>query len=194
MLNFYKLFLLFIVYSFLGWCMEVITMFVQKRKFINCGALIGPYCPIYGIAAILIIVLLNRFKGNPILLFFFSVIICSIVEYITSFLLEKILNIKWWDYSSIKFNLNGRICLKVSLLFGFLGIFFTYIATPVIYNSINSIHPVIITTVALFTLIIFASDIFNSYKIMNNLKINDTMQLDIYTQKITEIIKKKGSE
>lgn len=186
-----KLFLLFIIYSSVGWCMEVITMFVQKRKFVNCGALIGPYCPIYGIAALLIMLLLEGFESNPLLLFSSSMVICSIVEYFTSYLIEKCLNIKWWDYSHIKFNLNGRICLRISLIFGILGVIFTYFLNPIIYQMLNSIHPYLIILVTTITMIIFVIDVFTSYCLMYKLKTSDNMKLDTYTNTITRLIKQK---
>lgn len=91
-------FLLFITYAFFGWLMEVICKLIQEKRFINRGFLIGPYCPIYGWGALAITILLKKYLDDPIALFFMSVIICSIIEYLTSYILEKKYNARWWDY------------------------------------------------------------------------------------------------
>ena len=118
--NFQIYFLLFLTYSCLGWIMEVIVTYPDTKKFVNRGFLIGPYCPIYGYCSIAMILLLNNVKSN-ILLFLLCIIVCSIGEYATSYIMEKMFHARWWDYSKHKFNLNGRICLSNCLAFGVLG-------------------------------------------------------------------------
>ncbi len=83
-------FLLFIIYSVLGWIMEVCLALYKEKKFINRGFLIGPYCPIYGVGCILLSVCLQSFASNPITLFLMSLVICSGLEYATSYIMEKI--------------------------------------------------------------------------------------------------------
>ena len=89
-----KYFLTFIIISFLGWCVEELFALVISKEKVNRGFLVGPLCPIYGFASIIMILLLNRFKDNYIPLFIFSIIICAVFEYITSFFLEKVFKIK----------------------------------------------------------------------------------------------------
>ena len=86
-----KYFLLFMMYSIVGWIMEVILALICHHKFINRGFLIGPYLPIYGVGCILMLLLLERFKDKPILLVILSMVICSLLEYITSYLLFIVL-------------------------------------------------------------------------------------------------------
>ena len=121
-LNIEQLFLIFIIYSFLGYIAEVIYCRIVDGEFVNRGFLFGPLCPIYGFGAIFIIVLLHRFFHSPFLIFILSIILTSFVEYITSFIMEKTFKAKWWDYSDLPYNLNGRICLRNSLLFGLAAI------------------------------------------------------------------------
>ena len=83
-------FLLFMIYSFAGWCMEVIGKLIQYKRFINRGFLIGPYCPIYGTGAILITFLLKSFTSNPLILFIMAILVCGTLEYLTSFFMEKL--------------------------------------------------------------------------------------------------------
>ena len=124
------LFLLFITYSFIGWCMEVGCKLVELKKFINRGFLIGPYCPIYGWGCILIIILLNKYTNDPLVLFIMAIVICSILEYFTSYFMEKLFKARWWDYSRRKFNINGRICLETMIPFGLLGCLIMYFVNP----------------------------------------------------------------
>ena len=132
-------FLLFLIYSFMGWCMEVCVSLVTRKKFINRGFLIGPYCPIYGWGAILITLLLSYFTDKPILLFFMAILICGTLEYLTSFFMEKIYHLRWWDYSNKKFNINGRVCLDTIIHFGILGTTIMYVTNPFFLDKLNMI-------------------------------------------------------
>ena len=116
----FELLTYFIIYSFAGWVMESIFRSICEKKFINTGFLKGPFCPIYGIGAIIIYVFLSGFKDNIFLLFLMGFIVLSIWEYIVGVLLEKVFNTKYWDYSDHKFNFQGRVCLTNSIYWGFL--------------------------------------------------------------------------
>ena len=131
MVDFKYYFSIFIIYSFIGWIMEVCWTFFKERRFINRGFLIGPYCPIYGVGCLLLIVFLERFKFNIFLLFLMSIIVCSFLEYSTSFIMEKLFKARWWDYSNRKFNLNGRICAETMIPFGILGVCVVYFLNPI---------------------------------------------------------------
>ena len=127
------IFLLFISFSFIGWASEVTYVgFFSTHKFINRGFLHGPICPIYGVGGILILSLPQIILKSWILLFFSSMILCTIVEYFASWILEKIFHMKWWDYSKYRFNIHGRVCLLNSLLFGVLSVLIVYFVEPFI--------------------------------------------------------------
>jgi len=132
-------FLYFIVYSFLGWICETIYCSILDKKYINRGFLKGPFCPIYGVGALMVITILNPVADNSILLFFSGMIFTSILEYMTGFLLEVLFNLKWWDYSGYKFNIQGRVCLLNSILFGILSVITVNYINPVITKLIASI-------------------------------------------------------
>lgn len=117
-LTVYKIVSYFVIYSFFGWCLEVVYQAVEHGKFINRGFLNGPYCPIYGFGVILVCFVLDPIKENIIVLYVGAVILTTALELLTGFLLEKIFNQKWWDYSRERFNMKGYICLKFSLLWG----------------------------------------------------------------------------
>ena len=104
------LFLWFLLYAFIGWVYESVLVSVSERRWVNRGFLNGPLCPIYGCGAVLAIVLLHDFT-NPIEIFLISSFGASILEYITSWGMEKLFHARWWDYSHYRFNIQGRICL-----------------------------------------------------------------------------------
>lgn len=125
-----KLILYFIVYSFFGWVIESIFKTILAKKWVNSGFLYGPFCPIYGFGAVIMMLFLNPFKDNLILLFFISFFILSVWEYIAGWLLEKKFNTKYWDYTENFLNINGRVCLLNSIFWGILGVIFTAIVHP----------------------------------------------------------------
>lgn len=151
-------FLLFMIYSFLGWTLEVVCKLKEYKRFINRGFLIGPYCPIYGWGAIAITFLLYRYSYDPLVLFFMTVVTCSILEYATSWAMEKLFKARWWDYSNRKFNINGRICLETMVPFGVFGLFITYVSNPFIINLLNRVNTNVLNIIAVIILAIYVVD------------------------------------
>ncbi len=139
MRNIYFYFLLFYLYSIIGYIAEVIFVYIGEKKWINRGYLIGPYLPIYGCGAMLISYLLTGYYNDPFVVFIFSMIICSSIEYATSVVLEKIFNRRWWDYSWRKYHINGRVCLFNSIFFAFGGLVIIYITNPILYMFLDSV-------------------------------------------------------
>lgn len=131
--------LLLMLYSFFGWICEVIYCSIPAGKFINRGFLIGPYCPIYGFGAIFVLLLLGQYKDNVFILFGMSMIIAGIIEYITSYVLEKIFNLSLWDYSKRTFNINGRVCLENLLMFGVMALAVVYVINPFMMGIVLSL-------------------------------------------------------
>lgn len=152
----YYYFLLFLIYSFIGWLIEVIGKLIEKHKFINRGFLIGPICPIYGHGCILMILTLSRYKDNPLTLFIYAIFICSLLEYFTSYFMEKIFKARWWDYSTKRFNLNGRICAETMIPFGILGTLVICVINPIFEYLLNlfNFETIKITAIVLFTIYI----------------------------------------
>lgn len=196
---FYELcfiFMLFIIYSIIGWLMETSFNTIVTKKFTNRGFFMGPYCPIYGVGVLLILYLLKNYQTDPLVLFVMSIVICSLLEYTTSFLMEKIFKNRWWDYSDRKFNINGRICLETMIPFGLIGTFIFYGLNPFISNTITSMPKIIliITSISLFLIflidaIISLNIIIKLEKISKNIKTDST---DEITKKVKEIISSKS--
>ena len=163
-------FIYFILYSIIGWIIESTFVFLGTKKWVDRGFLIGPYLPIYGWGSILMILYLTQYKDNIITVFILGIVVCSILEYITSYVMEKLFKTRWWDYSNKKFNLNGRICGKNCLLFGVLGVLLIYIIHPIISKLITNIPLNILNIIALITLIIFIIDNIISFNVCTKFK------------------------
>ena len=149
----------FFIYSVFGYISEVIFCSVPKRHFVNRGFLYGPYCPIYGFGALVVTILLETFKAHWYLVFIFGVILTSLIEYVTSWLLEKLFNMKLWDYSNHKINIKGRVCGLNSFLFGVMGMFVMYVLDPIASDLINDIPMQIRSFVADIILIGMSIDV-----------------------------------
>lgn len=170
MSEFFTFFIYFFIYSVLGWILETLYCRMLDGKWTNRGFLFGPYCPIYGFGSLLIIAFLNNFIDSPIKVFFLGMIFTSLLEYITSFLLEKIFNAKWWDYSNRKFNINGRICLLNSLEFAALGIILTYLVHPILSSFVLNIPIELLQLISLALITIMGIDTGSTIATLLNLK------------------------
>ncbi len=153
-MNLSEAFLCFLIYSFIGWLWEDIMSIVKEHRFVNRGFLNGPYCPIYGVGG-LVFLYAGQFIDDPVPLFFIGGTIACILEYITSFTMEKLFKARWWDYSDWPLNLNGRICLYGFLAFGGASVAIRYLH-PHILGFVQSIPHSHVWAIILA--IIFAAD------------------------------------
>lgn len=131
-------FLWLMIYSVFGWIYESTLCSVRERKFINRGFLNGPYCPIYGFGAVLDILILGKIE-NPVLLFFLGAIVTCTLEYVTSYVMEKMFHARWWDYSYMKFHINGRVCLLGALVFGAFSVLLILFVHPMVSAWVEQI-------------------------------------------------------
>jgi uncharacterized membrane protein len=167
--------------------MEVTCKLIEKKKFINRGFLIGPICPIYGYGVLGIIILIGKNTKDVLSVFLKAILICSILEYLTSYFMEKIFKARWWDYSQRKYNINGRICLETMIPFGILGCLIIYIIHPIITKIVSPLNFKTKIILAIILLIAYIIDNIISLNIMNKIK------KQIKKQKVdnTELINKK---
>lgn len=157
--NIMYLFLFFFVASIIGYIAEVLCCSIKEEKLVlNRGFLIGPYIPIYGVGTITILFLLRKYFNDPMALFFLTTIVCSIIEYFTSWIMEKMFKVRWWDYSDERFNIEGRVCLLNSLLFGLAGLIVVYFIYPLINNLLLSIPHTVLIIISSICLIVFLTD------------------------------------
>lgn len=156
--NFYELAWIFLIYAVIGWCTEVSFAALNRGIFVNRGFLNGPYCPIYGVGVVIVVTALTPLKKNQFLLFLGSLILTTLLEYVTGFVLEKVFHNKWWDYSKKPFNLHGYVCLKFSVYWGLACTFIMDIMHPAIYRFIKMMPYVFGSIVLVVFFTVFFAD------------------------------------
>lgn len=186
MLYLSKLFLCFIIFSFLGWFLEVLYGGVVLKRFVNRGFLIGPLCPLYGVGCVLLYTLLQKYENDPIMLALASMAICSILEYAASYIMEKIFKTRWWDYKNMKFNINGRICLEMIVPFGILGLIVVYLLFPFALKLLNMLSATAIYILASVLLVLFLIDLIISCKVIMKFKSITKLVPKDMTEEITK--------
>lgn len=158
----------FLIYSFVGWVLESIYKSIFAKKFVNSGFLYGPFCPIYGIGALIMYLFLSL-CDNVITVFLSGFVVLSVWEYIVAWGLEKLFHEKYWDYSNYKFNINGRVCLLNSIFWGVLGVIFTYVVHPFVEAQIININSIILIILTIFISIVMLVDFIISVIKLNSI-------------------------
>ena len=163
-------FLLFIIYAMIGWILETIYTLITDKVLSNRGFLIGPICPIYGVGAVAVVFFLSKYATHPVALFILAIAICSVLEYFTSYIMEKLFKARWWDYSNNKYNINGRICLETMIPFGLIACLLVYVINPFFQGLLEQVPTDVLQITALIIGIILLIDIATSFGIVNNFK------------------------
>lgn len=185
MYELYDFIWIFFLYAFIGWCTEVAFAALKEGVFVNRGFLNGPVCPIYGFGVLIIVACLTPLKDNALVLFVGSVLLTSLLEWVTGFVLEKLFHQRWWDYSDEPFNLGGYICLRFSLAWGFACL----IVMDIVHPSIMALIGWVPRTLGVVLLCLFgavmAVDLIATVKAI--IKMNDHLrQIDELAAKIKE--------
>ena len=131
--------LYFYVYCFLGWIFESCYVSFRKKEWVNRGFLHGPFLPIYGSGAVMMLFVSEPFKDNLILTYFAGVLGATLLELVTGAVMEDLLKVRYWDYSNQKFNYKGYICLSSSVAWGFLTILMNEVLHPAILHALEFI-------------------------------------------------------
>ena len=156
----WSLITIFLSMSVFGWLWEVGMHLVSYGEFVNRGALHGPWLPIYGTGAVLILTVLNRFRKNPALEFGATIVLCGFLEYMTSLVMEIATGgTKWWDYSGYFLNLNGRICAEGLLVFGIGGLAIVYVIAPMIDDLVNRFNERKVMVICTVLMVFFLADV-----------------------------------
>ena len=155
---FLNLIIFFAIYSFIGWIAEVIFVYVTDEEIQNRGFLYGPFLPIYGSGA-LVALLVNKYLSNNLFLLFFTATFTStLIEYFVHFILDKFMDVELWNYSEHKYNINGRVCLTNSILFGLGSLALIYLIHPKIAPIIMNLNFMTKMVVSLLIIIYFIVD------------------------------------
>lgn len=174
------LMLIFFGYSFIGYLVEIISVSTKEHKLnLSRGYLIGPYLPIFGFGGVMMTSFLGKYKDDIIVLFIMSLTICSLLEYFSSLIMEKIFKVRWWDYSDRLLNINGRICLENGIKFGIGGVILNRYFHPLFLSFLDSFSEktVCVLGTILFALVLL-DFLISTYTILQ-LKID----LNVYTDK-----------
>lgn len=183
--------LYFFFYSAVGWLGESIYCSVGARKWVNRGFLKGPMCPIYGTGALAMAITLTPVKNldlrvplfghsvliTPLLVFIAGMVVCDIVEFITSVLMEKLFHARWWDYSNKKFNIQGRICLGHTFYWGIASLLFLYLVHPIVVKLFSQLPDSAEIAVFACVLAVFLVDlVFAVYRALDVRKVMDKIK------------------
>lgn len=156
--SFFYYICLFLFLSFLGWLWEVSLCLLTQHAFVNRGVLFGPWLPIYGAGGIFLYFLLYPMKKHPVGVFFLAAFLCLALEYFSSWFLEKLWGIRWWDYSQYWGNINGRICPLGGLLFGTGALLAVYVLIPWFERRYEKIPSGIRKIAGILLLLLFVAD------------------------------------
>lgn len=186
-------FVIFFIYSFLGWFMESVGGIFKVKKFVNRGFLIGPYCPVYGTGVVLLSLLLGKYKDDWVTLFFLSMLVCGTLEYFTSYFMEKCFNARWWDYHNRKFNINGRICLETTIPFGIAGCLFLKVLNPLVLDYVDKVSDNVLTIVTGIVAFVMFVDFIVSFVIISSFK-TEVREVKDNTDEIVKKVKDTTDE
>ena len=154
----YQVFAYFLIYSCLGWCLEVIYAAVTTGQLINRGFLNGPVCPIYGFGMVIVLFALTPLSHSLLLLYLGGVILPSALELVGGWALYKLYHTRWWDYSDYPFNIGGYICLEFSLLWGVGTLIVMKLVHPIIANAVALIPPLVGLILMFLLYVLYAAD------------------------------------
>ncbi len=155
-LKFYLL--VFIVGSFIGWFYELIFYLITEHKLVNSGFLYGPYLPVYGYGAVLMIACLKRLNKHPVVLFLLAMILTGILEYLTGLIMWEIWHQRWWDYTGLLLNIDGYVCIRSVLSFALGALILVYWLEPKLNLILSEKNNRKIDIICTCFLIIFLTD------------------------------------
>lgn len=154
----------FYFYCFCGWCVESAYVSVKNRKLTNRGFMRGPFLPIYGSGAIMMLVVSIPFQESIILTYLAGCVGATVLEYVTGVAMEALFKVRYWDYSDKKFNFQGHVCLGTTLSWGFLTILMTEIIHVPVERLVLSVPSQVLTVVTLVLTAVIFSDFALSFK------------------------------
>lgn len=135
----FQLVCLFYLYSFFGWCLEVVYAAIGRKEFVNRGLLNGMLCPVYGVSMVFMLVFMDSLREEWFYLFLGCMVVGTVTELLTGLLLEKVFHLRLWNYSGKKFQAGGYICLAAAMVWGGLGILVIKFINPLLMAVLENI-------------------------------------------------------
>ena len=155
----YQILAFFLIYSCLGWCLEVVYAAATTGQIVNRGFLNGPVCPIYGFGMILVLFFLTPLEDSLLLLYLGGVLLPSALELVGGWVLYKLYRTRWWDYSDRPFNIGGYICLEFSLLWGVGALLMVKAVHPAIAALVDIVPPLVGFILMCLLYAVYAADV-----------------------------------
>ena len=155
----YHILAFFLIYSCLGWCVEVVYAAATTGQLVNRGFLNGPVCPIYGFGMILVLFFLTPLEDDLLLLYLGGVILPSALELVGGWALYKLYRTRWWDYTDKPFNIGGYVCLEFSLMWGVGAMVMVKVIHPTIAALVNIIPPLVGFVLMCLLYAVYAADV-----------------------------------
>jgi uncharacterized membrane protein len=160
----------FYVYCFLGWVWETLYVSVKKAHWVNRGFMRGPFLPIYGSGAIVVLIFTLPYRTQAGLVFVAGMVSATILEYITGVAMEKMFHVRYWDYGNQKFNLNGHICLSSSLAWGVFSVILTLYGHTFVEKLVLLLNTNVKEFIVLAITVYFSIDLYESIREAINLR------------------------
>lgn len=173
----YQMFIMFCIWSFIGWCIEVCYMTLETGEYQNRGFLNMPICPIYGFGVLMVVTFFRPLNHTVFPLFLATALLCTTFELLVGMGMEKLFHTRWWDYSHEKFNFKGYICLKVSLLWGFGCVLVVRVAHPLVEKLVDAIPVKAGMVFIIIMSVLIAIDVISSFCAVDSLN-NRLKQID----------------
>lgn len=201
-MTFYQLAWLFVIYSFLGWCVEVIYHAVTWGEVTNRGFLNGPVCPVYGFGVVSVFALINMIQPegtqmSDLLVYLFGVLLATLIELVAGWLLDLCFHARWWDYSKKPFNFRGYICLEFSLIWGFAILFVVRIFQKYIDKLINGRdNSVFVWTILVTLFVVYFVDLVVTIAVIRgfNKKLGQLDKLSVDLRIVSDKVSEKLGE
>lgn len=165
--------LLFFIYSVLGWLWETVYCSLKDKKFDYRGFLTGPYCPIYGFGVVSVLYFVEPYQNNIVLLYVYSAVLVTVLEYLTSYVLEKAFHATWWDYHDVPLNINGRIAIPISLFWGLACVFVVKIVQPEVMLFVDLLERHFGLILPIIIIVVMVSDLI--YTVVNMVAFRQAM-------------------
>lgn len=146
------------LYSVMGWIWESSYVSIKEKKLVNRGFVTGPVCTIYGVGAVSVYLVLRPLEGHIVVLYFWGVLVATLLEYLTAVIMEKMFHTSWWDYSNNKWNFQGRICLGSSVAWGFFTLIMFEILQPFVEMLVNLVSQKAGETILTVSMLVYAMD------------------------------------
>ena len=188
-----RYFIEFIMISFLGWIWETIYNLIHEKRWVSRGFLYGPICPIYGVATLIGIGIIHLLQANGRSIIWWYIALSvffgsAILEYVTAVILEKLFHACWWDYSDLRFNYKGRICLSASLAFAGAGLLIEYVFDPFCNTLFSMMPPIVIELIAMVLLAIFTMDMTMTVTVLTDFEKKVTAADEIFHGKMADFV------